>query len=323
MEYRTLTGTGIKVSRLCLGAMTFGEQVREADAITMVHRALDAGVSFFDTADVYNQGASESILGKALKGRRDEIVLASKVRNFAGGDERKDAGLHRWHLVHAVERSLKRLGTECLDIYYLHTPDRETPLEESLTAADQLVRQGKVMYIGMSNYAAWQVCQALWICDRRNLQSPTVMQPVYNLITRGIEQELLPCCREFDLGVVLYNPLAAGLLAGKHRWDKAPEKGTRFQLNDNYYGRYWHESNFRALEKLVAAAEKAGMTPVELALRWLANQPQVDSIIVGASRLEHLEQNLQGWCGELDDETLDVCDAVWRDIRGVAFQYNR
>ncbi len=324
MEYRTLTGTGVTVSRLCLGAMTFGGQTNEADSIAMVHAALDAGVNFFDTADVYNDGVAEVILGKAIQGRRDGIVLASKVRNFvAGGDERKDVGLHRWHIVHAVEHSLKRLQTDCLDIYYLHLPDSNTPLEESLAAADQLVRQGKAMYVGMSNFAAWQVCKARWICDKRNLHAPVVLQPVYNLITRRIEQELLPCCADLGLGAVVYNPLAGGLLTGKHKWDTGPAKDSRLEINEMYHDRYWHESNFRAFQRLMMAAEDAGITPVELSFRWLALQPQVDSIIIGATRMDQLEQNLTAWQGDLDEETLTVCDEVWQQVKGDEFQYNR
>ena len=323
MEYRTLTGTGATVSRICLGTMTFGDQVEEADAIRMVHRALDAGVNFVDTADAYADGASEIITGKALKGKRDGVVLASKVGNQVGPYELKDDGLSRWHIIRGVEACLKRLDTDCLDICYLHKPDYNTPLEESLFAFDQLVRQGKVIYIGMSNYAAWQTCQALWLCDRNCLHKPVVTQHVYNLLARGIEQEFLPFRSEFGMGLVVYNPLAAGLLTGKHSGKAPPTEGTRFQLKQMYFDRYWHESHFDALAELMEIAEQADKKPVELAFQWLAAQDVVDSIIIGFSRMEHLEENLSTWQGELDDDTFEACDRVWGKIKGDSFQYNR
>lgn len=303
--------------------MTFGAQVSESESIQMVHRALDAGVNFIDTADVYTNGASEIIVGKALKAKRDAVVLASKVGNPVGPHKLKDYGLSRWHIVHGVEASLKRLATDCLDICYLHRPDYNTPLEESLAACDQLVRQGKVIYVGMSNYAAWQICQARWISDRNRFCPPIVVQTVYNLLTRGIEQELLPFCRELNIGVTIYNPLAGGLLSGKHDRTKPPEEDTRFQFSKEYYGRYWHDSHFDAVEELMAIAEQAGKKPVSLSLQWMIAQTAIDSIIIGFSKMQHLEENLSAWEGQLDDDTLKACDQVWKKIRGDSFQYNR
>jgi aryl-alcohol dehydrogenase-like predicted oxidoreductase len=323
MKYRTLTGTGTTVSRVCLGTMTFGDQVEEADAIKMVHRAMDAGVNFIDTADIYTGGASETIVGKALKGKRDGVVLASKVANQVGQYKMKDRGLHRWHVIRGVEASLKRLDTDCLDICYLHKPDYNTPLEETLAAFDQLVQQGKVVYVGMSNFAAWQVCHGRWICDRRNFSPPVVTQQVYNLITRGIEQEFVPFISELGIGLTVYNPLAGGLLTGKHRRDGVPADGTRFQLNKDYYGRYWSDSNFDALDELLEIAKQAGKKPVELAFQWLASHDFVDSIIIGFTRMEHLDENVAAWEGKLASETLQACDQVWDKIKGVSFQYNR
>lgn len=323
MQYRTLTGTGAKVSRLCMGSMTFGSQVDQGEANQMVHRALDAGINFFDTADVYNDGASEIILGKALEGHRDSVVLASKVRNPLGEHEHKDFGLSRWHIIRGVEASLKRLGTECLDILFFHQPDYDTPLEESLRAADELVRDGKVMYIGMSNHASWQICEALWVCDRDRYSPPVVTQVVYNLLTRGIEQEHLPFCKKMGLGVTVYNPLAAGLLTGKHSRTAGPAEGSRLQLSEGYYRRYWLDANWDATTKLLAVARKAGIDPVALAFQWLAAQEIVDSIVIGASRMEQLEENLSVWDGELSDDTLEACDAVWQKLRGPCYQYNR
>jgi aryl-alcohol dehydrogenase-like predicted oxidoreductase len=323
MDYLTLAGTGATVSRICLGTMTFGGQADEAASIAMTHRALEGGVNFIDTADAYNQGATEPILGKALKGRRDAVVLASKVRWGIGDFSQKDVGLSRWHILRGVESSLKRLNTDCLDLLYLHSPDYDVPLEESLSAADQLVRDGKVMYVGMSNYAAWQVCQAKWICDSRGLHAPVVIQSVYNLLTRGIEQELLPFCRTLQVGVTVYNPLGGGLLTGKHNRTAAPADGTRFDLNKEYHGRYWRESNFDAVAEFIDIAKRAGKKPVQLALQWLAAQPEVGSIVIGASRMEQLEENLTAWEGSLDEETCTACDGVWERLRGESFAYNR
>jgi aryl-alcohol dehydrogenase-like predicted oxidoreductase len=323
MEYRILTGTGARVSRLCLGTMTFGRQADETASIAMVDRALDAGINFFDTAELYNAGLSEAILGKALEGKRDRVVLVSKVRRFSEDYSHKDQGLTRWHMARGVEASLKRLRTDCLDVLLFHHPDYGTPIEESLSAADQLVRQGKILYYGICNQAAWQVCRAIHLAQRRNLEPPTITQVPYNLLARGIEQELLPFCREYKVGVMVYNPLAAGLLTGKHDFSKPPAEGTRFQFNREYYDRYWLHANFQAVGELAAIAQRAGKTLVQLALQWLVSQEGVDAVILGASRLEQLEENTAAAEGRLDQETLAACDEVWKKIKGPSFQYNR
>jgi len=323
MQYRILRGTGIRVSRVSLGTMTFGNQVSESEAIRMVNYALDKGVNFIDTADIYNKGAAEIILGKALKGKRDRVVLASKVRYFTGPDEFKDVGLHRWHITRGIEASLKRLNTDCLDICYLHGPDYETPLQDTVTTMDQLVRQGKIMYWGISNYAAWQICHVLWLCDRRNLHLPVVTQVPYNLLTRTIETELVPFCRTFNIGIIVYNPLAGGILTGKYSRNGPPAKDTRFEFNKEYYDRYWHNSNFEAVRELEQIAKEAGKKMIALALQWLVNQPHVDSITLGASKMEQLHENLTAWEGKLDESIREACDRVWKKIRGVSFRYNR
>ncbi|MBM3190408.1 MAG: aldo/keto reductase, partial [Chloroflexi bacterium] len=212
MEYRALTGTGITVSRASLGTMTFGRESDEATAIRMTHMALEAGVNWVDTADVYAGGRSEEIVGRALQGKRDDIVLASKVASLAGKNPLRDQGLHRWHILRGVEQSLKRLQTDRLDILYMHKPDPQTPIEESLAAFDALVQQGKVMYVGMSNFASWQLCEALLKARMHGWASPVVTQVPYNLITRSIDDECVPFCRQFGMAITAYNPLAAGLL---------------------------------------------------------------------------------------------------------------
>jgi aryl-alcohol dehydrogenase-like predicted oxidoreductase len=323
VEYRYLTGTGVKVSRLCLGAMTFGAQVEQAEANRMIHAALDSGINIIDTADVYNQGRSEQIVGEALVGRRERVVLVSKVRGRAGADPYKDEGLHRWHILRGVEASLKRLQTDCLDVLFLHRPDNNTPLEETLAAVDQLQRQGKIIYYGMSNYAAWQVSEARWLADRFRFQRPAVTQVPYNVLTRGIESELIPFCRAKNVGITVYNPLAGGLLTGKHAPSEPPASGTRFQLNQQYHDRYWREANFEAVSELQTIAGEVGMTLVQLAFQWLMAQKPVDTIILGASRMEQLAENIRAADGQLDEETLRACGAVWERIKGPSFQYNR
>jgi aryl-alcohol dehydrogenase-like predicted oxidoreductase len=323
MDYRTLSRTGLKVSRLCFGTLTFGSQTDEAAASRIVGRCLDAGINFFDTANVYNKGAAETILGKALCGRRQKVILATKV-GFKMGDGPEESGLSRAALHHALEASLARLQTDYVDLYYLHLPDYTTPIEETLAAMDEVVRAGKVRYPAVSNYAAWQVCEIHWIAAKNGFKPPCVSQPMYNVLTRGIEEEYLAFCKRFDVAVVPYNPLAGGLLTGKQSKERGPIPGTRFDGNNLYLDRYWHDDYFAAVEELAGIARVAGKTLVELAFQWLLSQAQVDSIILGASRIEQLEENLKA-CqgGTLDEFLLARCDGVWKRLRGITPKYNR
>jgi 1-deoxyxylulose-5-phosphate synthase len=323
MEFRKLPKTGLEVSRLSFGTMTFGAQTDEATAHRMVDCCLDAGINFIDTANAYSRGAAETIVGKTLKGRRNKVILATKVCNKMG-DAPDDAGLSRAAMRKAIEASLERLGTDYVDLYYLHLPDYATPIEETLEAMEELVQAGKVRFPAISNYAAWQVAEILCICEKRGYRPYFISQPMYNLIARGIEDEYLPFCRRFGVAVVPYNPLAGGLLTGKHSSQSAPTPGTRFDANKMYQDRYWHNDDFTAVEELSAIAREAGKTLVELALQWMLSQPVVDSIILGASRLEQLQENLKAAEGPaLDKSVLERCDAVWKRLRGVTPKYNR
>ena len=322
MERVTLRHTDLAVSRACFGSMTFGSQVDEAAARRMVDLCFDSGINFFDTADVYNGGAAEVILGKTLQGRRDKVVLASKARFGASGAP-AEAGLSRAALLSAVDDSLRRLGTDYLDLYYLHAPDYSVPIEETLEAMDRIVRAGKVRYPGTSNYAGWQVCRMHWISEKEGYRPPHVSQPVYNLLARGVEQEYLPMCKELGISTVAYSPLAAGLLTGKHRRDR-PEPGTRFDGNPLYLDRYWHPACFDAVDQLDAVAREAGRSPASLALNWLLCHTAIDAAILGASSLDQLQDNLK--ClddGPLTPDVLAVCDRVWAGLRGVSPRYNR
>jgi aryl-alcohol dehydrogenase-like predicted oxidoreductase len=323
MEYRTLAHTELKVSRISFGTMPFGSQTDEAAAARMVDCCMDAGINFFDTANIYNQGRAEAMLGTILAGRREQIILATKVRGKMENAP-EETGLSRAAMHKAIDSSLQRLRTDYVDLYYLHQPDWDVPIEETLGAMDELVRAGKVRYPAVSNYAAWQVVEIHWIAEKRGYQPPHISQPMYNLLARGIEEEYLPSCRRFGVAVVPYNPLAGGLLSGKQLRDRGPLAGTRFDGNQLYLDRYWHDDYFAAVEDLKAIAREAGKTLVELSFQWLLSQPIVDSIILGASRLEQLKENLHA-CegGSLDVTTLTRCDAVWKRLRGVTPKYNR
>lgn len=325
MEYRNVGRTGLKVSPLCLGTMTFGDQVSESDAIVMTHAAMNAGLNFIDTADMYVNGRSEEIVGKALKGRRDDVVLATKFGNLTGPLP-NDKGASRKHVMQAIEASLRRLDTDYVDLYYLHLPDYTTPIEETLRALDDLVHQGKVRYPAVSNFRAFQVSKALWTSDVKNLARFECVQPPYNLLTRDIEYELLPLCAEQGLGVCVYNPLAGGLLSGKHDFSKVPAPGTRFSnqsMGQMYYDRYWNETNFRAVERFRTVAASAGHDMVQMALAWLLGSPHVTSVIIGATSLKHVEHNLASAEVKLAEGERAECDDIWNELRPLRFFYGR
>jgi len=322
MNYKYLTGTGLKVSKLCLGTMTFGGQVNEADAIRMTHYALDQGINFIDTANSYTGGKSEELVGKAIKECRDKVILATKV-GFPTGQGPNESGLSRKNVAEQLEKSLKRLGTDYIDIYYMHLSDVNTPIDEILDTFTTIVRSGKARYIGVSNNAAWQVCQMLWESDRHNFVAPGVCEMVYNMITRGIEQEFIPFAKRNKKGIVVYNPLAGGMLTGNHKRGM-PAEDSRFALHKGYITRYWLEENFEAVDTISSIADEAQINMVDLAMRWCISQDHVDSIIIGFSKEEQLEQNLKSIeTGKLPDDILKACDDVWKQVSGNRFSYSR
>lgn len=325
MKYRKLGRTGLKVSEICLGTMTYGDQVGEAEAIKIIEKAMELGVNFFDTADMYLGGRSEEIVGTALKDTRENVVLATKVANRTGPSP-NDIGLSRKHIMKAIEDSLRRLNTDYIDVYYAHLPDYDTPIEETLRTLDDLVHQGKVRYIACSNFRAWQLCKALWVSDIHERARFDCIQPPYNLITRDIEYELLPLCASEGIGICVYNPLAGGLLTGKHDAQKPPEQGTRFALESigrMYYDRYWSDANFEAVARLKDIAEKHGRTLPQFALAWILNNRTITSAICGSSSLRQLEQNIGATEIELSEEELKACDSVWHQLRPLKFFYGR
>jgi aryl-alcohol dehydrogenase (NADP+) len=313
MKYKRLGRTGLKVSEVCLGTMTFGSQADEQASKAIVKRALDAGVNFFDTANVYNAGVSEEFTGRALQGVRRDIVLATKLHGRMGPAP-NDAGQSRKHIIEAVEQSLRRLGTDYIDLYQVHRFDPDSPLDETLGALDDLVRSGKVRYIGASNYAAWQLCTALWTSDKLHLARYDCIQPRYNLISRAIEQELLPLCQAQGVGVIVYNPLAGGMLTGKHQRQAPPTSGTRFDMNPMYRNRYWQERVFDAVDRFREIAAGTGHSMAQVALAWSLANPVVTSAILGASRVEQLDETLPAVDIVLSAEQLQQLQDLWENV---------
>lgn len=301
MDHVQLGRTGLLVSELCLGTMTFGVQCDEETSAAILDRAAEGGITFLDTADVYplgggldTVGRTEEILGRWLRGKRDRFILATKCVGRTGPAPWQQ-GSSRKHILDAVEASLRRLGTDHIDLYQLHGPDRRTPLDETLGALDDLVRSGKVRYVGCSNFLAYQVARALGRSEARDIVRFDSVQPRYNLLFRQVERELLPLCQEEGVGVIPYNPIAGGLLSGKHDLSAPPAEGSRFTLGTAakaYQDRYWHEREFATVVELRDAAEQAGVPLVTLAVAWVLANPAVTAPIVGASRPEQLDASL-------------------------------
>lgn len=334
MKLKRLGRTGLKVSEVCLGTMTFGNQCDEATSHAIMSKAFDKGVTFFDTADAYPlggtlemMGRTEEYIGTWLKGRREQIVLATKFYGKVGSGP-NDQGGSRKHIVRAVEDSLRRLQTDYIDLYQMHRPDPETPIEETLETLNDLVRSGKVLYIGCSNFPAWQLCKALWKSDARSLARFDCVQPRYNLLFRHIEAELLPLALDEGVGVISYNPLAGGVLTGRYQPGSAPQEGTRFTLRDAgklYQARYWQEAQMRAVDELKAFCQEHQLAVAQVALAWVLSQPAITSAIVGASKPEQLDQTLPAVELTLDEQTRTLCDHIWYTLprdpnKNVAYQ---
>lgn len=310
MRYRNLGSAGVQVSELCLGAMMFGGATSAADSIHIIHRALDDGINFIDTANVYAKGESERVVGQAVRDRRDRVVLATKGR-VAVGDGPNDVGASRYHILREAERSLQRLGLDHVDLYYLHQYDPRTPLEESLRALDDLVRQGKVRYVGCSNYYAYQVCEGLWLSDRRGLERFACVQPLYNIVNRDAEVELFPLCRAQGIGAVVYSPLARGVLTGKYRPGQAPPEGSRAARGDTRIRQTeLRAESFEAAEELGRLAQTKGVPLSQFALAWVLANPLVTAAIIGPRTLEQYEDNLKALACPVTPEDEAVVDRL-------------
>jgi aryl-alcohol dehydrogenase-like predicted oxidoreductase len=303
MEYRSMGSTGLRVSALCLGAMTFGRESDENTSFEMLNRFVEAGGNFIDTANVYSHGISEQILGRWLEGQpRDNLVIATKVR-FPMGDGPNEGGLSRKHILSSVDASLRRLCTDYIDLYQVHNWDSATPLEETLGTLDMLVKSGKVRYAGVSNYGGWQLQKAIDISRQHRWEPFSCLQPLYNLLDRDIEWELVPVCLNEGLGIIPWSPLRGGWLTGKYRRDMdAPPEGTRVQVAEEMgWGENWttynNEHTWKVVDTLLAVAEERGKSPAQVALNWLLQRPGVTAPIIGARSMEQLVDNLgaAGW----------------------------
>ncbi len=309
MRTRTLGRTGIHLSAYCLGTMMFGQvgNPDHDDCVRMIHRALDAGINFVDTADVYSFSETEQIVGKALKGRRDDVVLATKVNGRMGDDPNRAGSSRRW-IVAEVEHSLRRLQTDYIDLYQIHHPDPSTDIEETLSALTDLVRDGKVRSIGCSNMPPSEIVEAHWVSERRGLARFRTEQPSYSILNRGVEREVLPVCERYGMGVLVWSPLAMGLLTGRHR------KG---RPSDAHAARmHWaprHMSDERkldAVERLIPLAEDAGLPMTHMAMAFAVTHPAVTSAIIGPRTMEQLDDLLGGAETVLDDDLLEHIDAI-------------
>ncbi len=291
MEYRLLGSTGVKVSKLCFGTMSFGAEADEETSAAMFNRCLDTGINFFDCANVYAGGLSEEILGRLMAGKRQNLVITSKVY-FPTGEDVNARGATRRHIMDSIEGSLKRLNTDHLDVYFIHHFDELTPLEETLRALDDLVSQGKILYPGASNFAAWQVAKALGISALHDWARFEVLQPMYNLVKRQAEVEILPMAGSERLGVISYSPLGGGLLTGKYGAQRRPESG-RLMENKMYQTRYQGEQTYQVAERFTQFAEQHGYEPVSLAVAWVAAAPGITAPIIGARNVQQLDGSLK------------------------------
>jgi aryl-alcohol dehydrogenase-like predicted oxidoreductase len=322
MEHRMLGRTGVSVSKLCLGAMMFGGwgNPDHEESISIIHRALDAGINFVDTADVYSAGESEEIVGKALRGRRDDVVLATKV-HFPFGEEPNHRGNSRRWIVAEVENSLRRLQTDWIDLYQIHRPEPDTDIDETLGALSDLVHQGKIRYFGHSTFPASEIVEAQWTSERRGRERFRCEQPPYSMLTRAIEHDVLPTCQRYGMGVIPYSPLAGGWLSGRWRKDSGQQSSTRAQrLPDRFdLSLPANQRKLDVVEDLAQLADQAGISLIEMAIAFVMRHPAVTAPIIGPRTMEHLESQLKAADVVLTDEVLDRIDEI--NPPGVTINY--
>lgn len=320
MEYRSLGRTGAQVSALCLGCMNFGWGTEEKESGEIIHRALDLGLNFLDTADVYGKGASEEITGRAIKGRRGEVFLATKGFNRMG-DGPNDWGASRLHVMRAVEDSLRRLGVDHIDLYQMHRPQSSVPIDETLRALDDLIRAGKIRYIGTSTYGAWQLVESFWQSEKLGLNRFVCEQPPYNLLDRRIERELLPVAKLYGVGVIPWSPLAGGMLSGKYKRGEGGPEGSRYQSGKFRNGEQVPEPAWKVIEGVREMAEEKGVAMDALALAWVLSRPGVTSPIIGPRTREQFEANLKALEVEITDEDSRRLDELIKPGTHVAEYY--
>jgi aryl-alcohol dehydrogenase-like predicted oxidoreductase len=320
MDYRPFGRTGVQVSDLCLGCMLFGDDTSEEDSIRIVHRAIDEGINFLDTADVYSRGVSETIVGKALSGGpRSRVFLATKFYNKMG-DGPNEWGSHRYHIIKACEESLRRLSTSHIDLYQIHRPHPSVPIDETLRALDDLVRQGKVRYIGTSTFAAWQLVESLWASKELHLNRFVSDQPPYNLLDRRIERELVPMCQTYGLGIIPWAPLAGGLLSGRYRPGQPRPDDARYAHRSAPFNRD-NEEAIATIGKYVSFCEERGVSPAQFALAWVKSRPGVTSPIIGPRTMAHLEDCLKAREIAITEEDTAAVDAIFPPGTNVSEYY--
>lgn len=313
MDYRPLGRTGAKVSPLCLGTMLFGDDTTEAESYAIVDRAIDAGINVFDTANVYGRGTSERVLGEALQrnGKRDRVVLATKAFGRMDDDDPNAARSHRRHLIEQCEASLQRLGTDWIDLYQIHRPTSEIPIDETLRALDDLITSGKVRYVGTSTFGAWQVMESLWVSKELGLNRFVTEQPPYHLLDRRIERELIPMARTYGVGLLPWSPLAGGFLTGRYQRDGEVPPESRFgQRSEDQRRRHFREETFQVVDRVQELANDKGCTPTQLSLAWCAQQPGITSPVIGPRTMDHLEENLGALDVAITDEDRERLDEV-------------
>jgi aryl-alcohol dehydrogenase-like predicted oxidoreductase len=309
MEYRTLGKSGLKVSAIGLGGNNFGWWADEQASIAVINQAIDLGINFIDTADMYDRGRSEEFVGRAVKGKRANVVIATKF-GYPMGDSPNERGGSRHYIMKAAEDSLRRLQTDYIDHYQIHLPDPTTPIEETLRALDDLVRAGKVRYIGCSNFTGWQLCEALWTSKVKNLHTFVTIQSRYNILERQIESEVVPCCQAYDIGVIPWGPLAGGFLTGKYpREDRSSVDG-RLSGGNRLYENIFTRANWNRLAKLQAFAIEHGHTVVELAISWLLAKPWVSTVIAGARKAQQVSANVAAIEWKLTAEEITEIEAL-------------
>ena len=308
MQMRRLGATGTMVSELCLGCMTFGKEADEAQSKTIIERFIEVGGNFLDTADVYTQGVSEEITGRAIREKRNELILATKVR-FPMGKGPNDVGLSRKHIIEGCEASLRRLGTDYIDLYQAHCWDAATLLEETLSAFSDLVHQGKVRYIGVSNFTAWQIMKALHVSRTHSFERIVSLQPQYSLVERHLDYEILPLCREENIAVLPWSPLGGGFLSGKYKRGEQPPEGTRIAQAAERLEEHWQrratEQNWRVIDVIDAIAKETGKSYAQISLNWLLRTPGITAPIIGARSLEQFNDNLGAVGWELSEDQVD------------------
>ncbi len=312
MEFRSLGRTGTKVSIECLGCMMFGGKTPEDKSMDIIDCAIDRGINFLDTANVYSRGRSEEVVGKALQrnGKRSRIVLATKVHGKMDDEDPNMQGNHRRHIIEQCEASLKRLQTDYIDLYQIHRPSSDIPIDETLRALDDLVRSGKVRYIGTSTYAAWQLMEAMWVAKELGLNRFVSEQPPYHILDRRVERELIPMAQTYGVAVIPWSPLAGGFLTGKYQRGEPRGEGSRLSQDNEWADRHFTDRAFDALETVEQIAKEKGCTASQFALAWCAQQPGVTSPIIGPRTMEQLEDNLGAVSVEVTDSDRERIDAV-------------